>query len=459
MKKHPLLYSLRDYIQKTGMISTGERIIVAVSGGIDSMVLLDVLHAVRSEFSLTLAIGHCNHQLRGNESDEDEAFVRSTAQRYGIECYIEQTNTAKIADTEKKSLQETARELRYAFLQKLRSSSGFNVIATAHHADDNTETMLFNMFRGAGVQGLSGIPAMRKDACIIRPLLFATRNDIASYAQEQDIQFREDSSNANPEYTRNYLRHTLIPSIREHINPNLTATLQRTSELFNQLEEYIEEESKKVVGTVVIAESKEEIILDLGKFHLLQIFLQEYLLQQFAKRIAVGEIDFGSVKMLHRLSRGATGSSLTLGNTVSVYKDRDRLIMTTIRPAGRYEHPIELNKRHEFNTFSFESTTVDHADMTGNPSVEYIDSSFLGKNLMLRSWQEGDWFIPLGMSTKKKISDFFIDAKVPVFEKNSIPLLVSDDQIVWVCGKRLDNRFKVTPSTRSITKLEYLPRS
>ncbi len=459
MKKHPLLYSLRDYIQKTGMISTGERIIVAVSGGIDSMVLLDVLNAVRSEFSLTLAIGHCNHQLRGNESDEDEAFVRSTAQRYGIECYIEQTNTAKIADTEKKSLQETARELRYAFLQKLRSSSGFNVIATAHHADDNTETMLFNMFRGAGVQGLSGIPAMRKDACIIRPLLFATRNDIASYAQEQDIQFREDSSNANPEYTRNYLRHTLIPSIREHINPNLTATLQRTSELFNQLEEYIEEESKKVVGTVVIAESKEEIILDLGKFHSLQIFLQEYLLQQFAKRIAVGEIDFGSVKMLHRLSRGATGSSLTLGNTVSVYKDRDRLIMTTIRPAGRYEHPIELNKRHEFNTFSFESTTVDHADMTGNPSVEYIDSSFLGKNLMLRSWQEGDWFIPLGMSTKKKISDFFIDAKVPVFEKNSIPLLVSDDQIVWVCGKRLDNRFKVTPSTRSITKLEYLPRS
>lgn len=459
MKKNPLLHSLRDYIQKSGMISTGERVIVAVSGGIDSMVLLDVLHAIRSELSLTLAIGHCNHQLRGNESDEDEAFVRATAQRYGIECYIEQTSTEKIADTEKKSLQETARELRYTFLQKLRSSSGFDVIATAHHADDNTETMLFNMFRGAGVQGLSGIPAIRKDACIIRPLLFATRDDIASYAKEQDIQFREDSSNANTEYTRNYLRHTLIPSIREHINPNLTATLQRTSELFNQLEEYIEEESKKVVGTVVIAESKEEIILDLGKFHSLQIFMQEYLLQQFAKRIAAGEIDFGSVKMLHRLSRGATGSFLTLANTVSVYKDRDRLIMTTIRPAGRYEHSIELNKRHEFTAFSFESTTVDHADVTGNPSVEYIDSSFLGKNLVLRSWQEGDWFIPLGMSTKKKISDFFIDAKVPVFEKNSIPLLVSDDQIVWVCGKRLDNRFKVTPDTRSITKLEYLPRS
>ncbi|HMD14601.1 MAG TPA: tRNA lysidine(34) synthetase TilS, partial [Bacteroidota bacterium] len=158
-------------------------------------------------------------------------------------------------------------------------------------------------------------------------------------------------------------------------------------------------------------------------------------------------------------SRGATGSFLTLGNTVNVYKDRDRLVMTTIRPPRRYLHPIELNKRHEFNTFSFESTTVNHADMTGNPSVEYIDSSLLGKNLILRSWQEGDWFIPLGMSTKKKISDFFIDAKVPVFEKNSIPLLVSDDQIVWVCGKRLDNRYKVTAKTRFITKLEYLPRS
>src|SRR5271169_1659582 len=185
MKKNPLLHSLRDYIQKTGLLTTGERIIIAVSGGIDSMVLLDLLVAIRSELSLTLAIGHCNHQLRGSESDEDEAFVRSTAERYGIECYIEQTSSSKTADMQKKSLQETARELRYAFLQKLRSSAGFDAIATAHHADDNTETMLFNMFRGAGVQGLSGIPAFRKDACIIRPLLFATREDIASYARQR----------------------------------------------------------------------------------------------------------------------------------------------------------------------------------------------------------------------------------------------------------------------------------
>src|ERR1700690_114576 len=187
MKKNPLLHSLRDYIHNTGLITAGQRIIIAVSGGIDSMVLLDILHTIRSEFSLTLAVGHCNHQLRRKESDEDEAFVRSTAQRYGIECYIELANTEKIADTEKKSLQETARELRYSFLQKLRASSGFDTIATAHHADDNTETMLFNMFRGAGVQGLSGIPAFRKDACIIRPLLFATRDEIAAYATQQDV--------------------------------------------------------------------------------------------------------------------------------------------------------------------------------------------------------------------------------------------------------------------------------
>src|SRR5713101_5055384 len=182
MSEHPLLNETRNFLHRYKLITQGEKIVVAASGGLDSIVLLELLSQLSHELRLELAVGHFNHQLRGKESDEDEAFVRRIAVETGIECYVESADTAEISGTTRCSIQEAARNLRYDFFKKLRMSLGFQKVATAHNANDNAETMLFNFFRGAGIHGLSGIPAYRKDIAVIRPLLFATRNEIASYA-------------------------------------------------------------------------------------------------------------------------------------------------------------------------------------------------------------------------------------------------------------------------------------
>jgi len=459
MVKDSFVNSFREFLRQSQVNTAGRKIIVAVSGGIDSMVLLHLLHEVQSEQGTQLAVAHFNHQLRGKESDDDEAFVCARSKTYGLECYIERADTAALAESQKRSLQEIARDLRYAFFSRLRLSLGFDFIATGHHCDDNAETLVFNLFRGAGVQGLSGIPFYRKDLSVIRPLLFASRDEVAAFALSQNLPHREDSSNASTHYTRNFLRQTLLPLVREHINPNLTVTLRRTSELFSRLQDFIASVSAEASRQVVRSSSPEEIVVGIPQLHRLEVFLQEHLLHQFAQTMAHSDVDFTTVQSILRLSHGASGTSIRLSATVAVYNDRDRLIFTSIHHPQHYQYRVELNCRHDFEAFSFNSSAVAEANLSDDPNTEFIDAALLGKELVLRNWREGDWFVPFGMRDRKKVSDFFIDTKVSHLEKSSIPIFVSDDQIVWICGKRLDNRFRISPQTRSIVKLEYLPRS
>jgi len=459
MVRDSLVHSFREFLRFAPVDTAGGKIIVAVSGGIDSMVLLHLLHEIQREHKLTLAVAHFNHELRGKESEEDEAFVLAQSRAYGLECYVERADTGSLAESQKRSLQEVARDLRYAFFSRLRLSLGFDYIATGHHSDDNAETLVFNLFRGAGVQGLSGIPFFRRDLCVIRPLLFTTRDEISAYASSHNLGYREDSSNASAHYTRNFLRQTLLPLVREHINPNLTVTLRRTSELFSRLQEFIASASSEASKSIVQSSTPEEIIINIPQLHRLELFLQENLLHQYAESISHTDIDFSTVQSITRLSHGTSGTSIRLSANVAVYNDRDRLVFTSIHRPQHYQYRVELNCRHDFESFSFNSSPVSEAQLSGDPYTEFIDASLLGKELVLRNWREGDWFIPFGMKDKKKVSDFFIDTKVSQLEKNSIPIFVSDDQIVWICGKRLDNRFRISPQTRSIVKLEYTPRS
>jgi tRNA(Ile)-lysidine synthase len=298
---------------------------------------------------------------------------------------------------------------------------------------------------------------VRKDLNVVRPLIFASREEIRAYAEEHGVEFREDSSNAKEEYTRNFLRHTLIPLIRENINPNLVAALRRTSDLFTALEEYIREQAMAIRPSLVREESAGLLIIDLAALHAQQLFLQEYLLQHFAHGVAREEVEFGTVKMLLNVSHAPTGSSCRLGHGTVVYKDRDTLLFTT-RVATAFRHALRLEGRQEFGTFSLASSQVERAEFGSDPNIEYVDGDRLTGELTVRNWEEGDWFVPLGMTEKKKLSDFFIDLKVPLYEKHAIPILFSGDAIVWVCGRRLDERFKVSAETRRILKLEYTPR-
>ena len=230
-----ILTRFHEYSRRRRLIGEQGHLIAAVSGGVDSMVLLDLLVSERESLGLSLIVAHFNHQLRGEESDADEAFVVQRAGQYGLEVYVDRANTAEVARLTRTGIQEAARNLRYDFFAKLLESSGYDALATAHNADDNAETVLLNLFRGAGVLGLSGIPVARPDTKIIRPLLFARREEIEEYAEAARIPFRTDSSNAGDAYTRNFIRHQVLPLVRDQINPNIVETLHRSSELFREL--------------------------------------------------------------------------------------------------------------------------------------------------------------------------------------------------------------------------------
>lgn len=454
-----LLHSLREFIHHHRLIERNEKIIVAVSGGIDSIVLLDTLAELRQELDFELAIAHFNHKLRGEESNLDETFVRSVAKERELVCYIERANTQSVAEAKRSSLQETARDLRYGFFKNLRESMGFHKVATAHHADDNAETMLFNLIRGAGVHGLSGIPAMNQETSVFRPLLFASRDQITRYAKARHLEYREDSSNAKDDYTRNFLRHNVIPQLRENINPNLTATLLRTSEVFGLLEEYLQHEAAKLATNVIVRRSADYVIIDAKQFQAAERFLQEHLLLHTAREFAHLEFDFSTVKTMLSISHGETGAWCSLTKDILFTRNRDELIFQRTKSVAPYLHRIETDKTYEFDGFCFTSAHVHTTVFSDNPCVEYVDADAVRQQLILRSWNEGDWFMPLGMKEKKKLSDFFIDEKIPLFEKQRVPILVSDGDIVWVCGKRLDDRFKISSKTTHFLKLEYSPRT
>ncbi|HZY11129.1 MAG TPA: tRNA lysidine(34) synthetase TilS [Bacteroidota bacterium] len=453
-----LIRAFREFNRQHRLIDRGDKVIISVSGGVDSMVLLDILVKVSKERKLELAIAHFNHKLREKESDEDESFVRSAAKALRLECYVERANTESISESQKLSLQETARELRYHFFNKLRSSLGFKKIATAHHANDNAETILFNFLRGSGVHGLTGIPPFRSDMLIIRPLLFATRDQIQEYAVKNKISYREDSSNTQSYYTRNFLRNEVIPSIQANINPNIIGTLNRTTETFGELEKYVQNETENFLPSITIRQSEKEIILDKQGFHSKPVLIQEYVLLRLAKDFMKSEVDFNTVKSMLKTTNSETGAYCTLARDIVFYRNRDTIEFRRALPKISYRYQVELNKTYNFDQFRFSSSIVQDATFSKNPLIEYIDADSAGKKIIIRSWNEGDSFIPIGMRNKKKVSDFFIDEKIPLFDKQLIPIVESDEKIIWICGLRLDDRCKVTKKTKTIVKLEYTPR-
>ena len=453
-----LLHAMRRFFRQIHLLEQGDKIVAAVSGGIDSMVMLDALVALRDELKLEIAVAHVNHRLRGAESDGDEEFVRRISENHGLSCHIRRVDTRALAESGRLSIQEAARNARYEFFAEILNSSGFQKIATAHHADDNAETILLNLIRGAGVKGLSGIPAKRPDEGIIRPLLFATRKQIQEYAGERKLAYREDSSNRGDDYARNYIRHRLLPQIQEYINPNVSGVLNRTAQLFEDLQHYLESEAARIAPSVVREQTEDQVRVDLNELHSKPVFLQEYLLFKTAREFCKTQIDFGAVRLMLQVSQAETGSSCSVSKNEIAYRNRDELLLKRAEGTARFCYRAESEKSYSFDHFSFASERVTRPEPVDNSNVEFIDADTVGKDFLIRSWHNGDWFIPLGMKEKKKLSNFFIDQKIPLFEKDRVPILESAGNIVWICGKRLDDRYKITEKTINVLKLEFLAR-
>jgi tRNA(Ile)-lysidine synthase len=442
----------REFSRINGLFDEDASVVVAVSGGVDSMVLLDLLLKDRV---LTLIVGHFNHGLRGEESDADEAFVAERARRYGVPFHTERGDTAGEARRRGVGIQEAARDLRYDFLIRLREISGAGRIATGHHADDNAETILLHLFRGAGVQGMSGIPVERDG--IIRPLLFAEREEIEEYARNEHIPFRTDSSNAKDGYTRNAVRHHVLPLLKELVSPAVVGNINRSGDNFRTVAAYLKEETRKVLEACTIDRSGDGLHLSVS-----ELMARPLLLRQHAILAALEEVSGESpgserVAAVLGLLENEPGTTVTVTGGTEALRNRGELVVRLRSETAGFSLSVDPGQEYTLAGFRFASGLVDARGPSAGRETEYADAGLTGiEGMTLRNWREGDSFVPLGMSGRKKISDFFVDEKVPLHRKHRIPILLNaGGDVIWVCGMRLDDRFKITPATRRILKLEY----
>lgn len=412
------------------------RFFIAVSGGIDSMVLIHLFQNIGFPF----AILHCNFQLRGKESDGDMDFVRNYADKFDIPWSIGHFDTKAYAKEMKVSTQVAARELRYDWFDEQLAEKEFDYVLTAHHADDSLETFMINLSRGTGLGGLLGIPAMN-DA-IIRPMLIFNRNEIEAYAKVNEIQWREDSSNASDNYLRNKIRHHLVPVLKD-INPNFMDSFQNTIHFLQQSKSMVEDASGLVFAQVCGA-IKDEYHFDIDKLKQLEnpnAYLFHWL-QSFG---------FTAWEDIYNLVEAQSGKQV-FSVTHVLLKDRKHLILSLInkvRTESFLLHKLDLQVNFPLK-FAF-CNVSDISDTDSN--TIFVDEDKIEFPLVLRKWEKGDYFYPFGMEGKKKLSKYFKDEKMSLIDKSDVWLLCNEDLIVWIVGRRQDERFKITENTTKILQI------
>jgi tRNA(Ile)-lysidine synthase len=448
---------MMGYLQRYQLAAPGQSIILAVSGGVDSMAMMHLFSRIRDRMNLHLSVLHINHQLRGEESMGDELFVQSKSAEYGMPFYCERVDVKSYARTYGLSKQLAARRLRYESFERWRTCTGANAVATAHHADDNAETVLLNILRGTGIHGLAGIPVKHETGDIIRPLLFARRKDIEAYALRQSIVFRNDSSNQMTIYRRNELRHIILPALqRQH--PGIMQTLNTIASHMQQVHVSLRTMIEQAMKNIVQLDQQGQLLLKLNRLKSEPEFLWDEIFVEILRRLDIEPTE-KKVEALHRLCDLPTGRRVELSGRYSAYRDRNTILFGEIHEEQPAVQQVEFGNIYDYQTCHISIGIPEQTPpaFTGTHGVEYVDAGQLGKQLLLRPWRPGDWFIPFGMNRKKKVSDFFTDQKIPRFQKSSIPVLESDGRIVWICGKRIDDRFKLTDRTHTAIRLTCQP--
>ena len=434
-----MLEEFNRYISENDLFKAEDKLLLAVSGGIDSMVMTDLFIKTGSD----IGIAHCNFNLRGAESDRDEAFVKRVAGKDRIPFHSVSFDTTGYAAEKGISIQMAARELRYRWFEEVRSQNGYDYIVLAHNLNDNVETFLINLIRGTGIAGLSGIkPKYRK---LARPMLFASRNAIIQYSKMNKLKFREDRSNSDIKYTRNRIRHTILPLFRE-INPSFDSTITETAVRLGEINEIvtayiagIRQKSTLIKGDKAIIRLRELKDLTPKSTILYELF------RPFG--VIPGQTDD-----LVRLTEGKTGSQL-FTRTSRLLKNRNEILIMPFEPDP--EKHFEIKSPDDFRKFQeFSSAEIKQKRrnfrIPETDKIACLDADKITFPMVVRNWVQGDFFYPLGMKSKKKLSDYFIDKKYSLPQKEQQLILESDGKIAWIIGERIDNRFRVTPSTRKV---------
>ncbi|MBE6182577.1 MAG: tRNA lysidine(34) synthetase TilS [Rikenellaceae bacterium] len=440
-----LLDSFQKHMVDNALATHDDRILLTVSGGVDSMVLLSL--CMRAGYQVGVA--HCNFQLRGTESEEDEVLVEQEAAKYGVPFYNKRFETTAEMERTGESMEMTARRLRYAWFEELCQSEGYTAIAIAHHADDSIETFFINLLRGTGLRGLTGISF--QIGRVIRPLMFASRKEILEYAVANHIPFREDSSNRSTKYLRNKIRLGLIPRIRE-INPKFTALMRRNLSRLDDAQRFIDHGIERIRTEVVTSDQGIDTI---HVEHIDPIFPQEFVIYELLNSAYGFKGDV--IDSLYRaLKQQATGRRFYARERVA-YIDRGTIVVAPILPDDECRVQVEAGASRSYcgnAVLYYEHCDIDTIRNFGVPEhVAQIDADRLKYPLILRRWREGDWFIPFGMTGRKKVSDFLTDQKVSIAEKQRQFILLSGEDIVWVVGRRIDDRYRLTSATENVLRI------
>ena len=435
-----MLQKFQSHIFQNFPFLSGKKLLLATSGGLDSMVMVDLFR----KLSFEIAIAHCNFQLRGVESFEDQNFVQNYAESNEIKLFVTQFDTEAFAKDYKLSTQVAARELRYNWFHELLETGKFDYVLTAHHADDNLETFLINLARGTGLDGLTGILAQNEN--VIRPLLLFSRQEIEQYAKENNIDWREDSSNASDKYLRNKIRHNLVPILKE-LNTDFLSSFHKT-QVYLQESKTMVEDASIMVYQQVAKESGKDIHFDLNKLQQLPNY-KSYLYQWLR------EFGFLAWEDIYDLVESQSGKQV-FSNEFRLLKNRDFLILSPINIEDKKEEYYIFKDQKEINIplhLSFSNV----ADINiGSNTTIFVDEDKLHFPLVLRRWKEGDRFQPFGMEGKsKKVSKIFKDEKLSLIDKENIWLLCSDDAIVWIIGIRQDERFKIEKTTINRVHIQW----
>jgi tRNA(Ile)-lysidine synthase len=438
-----MLAEFIHFVKSHKLFDRSDSLLVAVSGGKDSVCLAHLLSL--SEYNFTIA--HCNFKLRGKESDEDALFVKQLAKDLGVNYFEKVFDTAQYAEEKKLSIQEAARNLRYNWFRELKEKHGFSKIVTAHHQEDSVETFFINLFRSSGISGLTGIPVISND--IVRPLLFASRSDIDRHIQTFNLNYREDSSNITNDYLRNKIRHELIPIIQKLDNRSYNGLLKSIEFLKsdNVLFQYLlNKEAKEFIKN-----KEDKLIIDLKL--LKQHPIAENILFKLLKPYGFHKNEVA------KILKSEESGKIFYSHNYRAALNRNKLIISKINEDDVVtsilitEHESEIGFPLKLN---LEKLAVNQVEFNFEKNISYIDADKIKWPLELRKWQYGDSFVPLGMKGRKKVSDFLIDEKVSILEKENTWVLLSNNEIVWLVGHRISDKFKITDTTQNVLKFEIL---